>query len=115
MVSQLEKAMEMIITVFHSYSGKEGDKLKLTRKELQLLLQGEFGVFLSVSVRPDSLETKRTVPLYVTLPVSFPSSCHRFVVARREKNSKRRINNNPDVSAQMALSSCAHPTDTEQH
>ncbi|XP_007429152.3 uncharacterized protein LOC103053214, partial [Python bivittatus] len=46
MTSQLENAMDALIAVFHSYSGKEGDKYKLSKKELKELLQNELGCFL---------------------------------------------------------------------
>ena len=49
MGSKLENAMEGLITVFHSYSSKEGDKYKLSKAELKSLLQGELGDFLAVS------------------------------------------------------------------
>jgi len=48
MASQLEGAMETLINVFHHYSGKEGDKYKLSKKELKELLQSELGCFLEV-------------------------------------------------------------------
>lgn len=40
--------METLINVFHHYSGKEGDKYKLSKKELKELLQSELGCFLEV-------------------------------------------------------------------
>ncbi|XP_065276424.1 protein S100-A1 [Emys orbicularis] len=46
MASELERAMEGLIAVFHNYSGKEGDKRKLSKKELKELLQTEMGCFL---------------------------------------------------------------------
>lgn len=48
MASQLESAMEQLISIFHTYSGKEGDKYKLSNKELKDLLQSELGGFLEV-------------------------------------------------------------------
>nr|XP_061814799.1 toll-like receptor 2 type-2 [Nerophis lumbriciformis] len=46
-MSQLEKAMESLIAVFHSYSSKEGDKYKLSKGELKTLLRHELTDFLA--------------------------------------------------------------------
>lgn len=60
MASQLEGAMETLINVFHHYSGKEGDKYKLSKKELKELLQSELGCFLEVGA---ALGDMRGVPV----------------------------------------------------
>lgn len=60
MASQLEGAMETLINVFHHYSGKEGDKYKLSKKELKELLQSELGCFLEVGA---ALGDTRGVPV----------------------------------------------------
>lgn len=39
-----------LIEVFHSYSGKEGDKYKLNKGELRTLLQKELVDFQEVSI-----------------------------------------------------------------
>lgn len=41
--------MNILIKVFHEYSGKEGDKYKLSKPELKNLLTGELGDILQVS------------------------------------------------------------------
>ncbi|XP_049901993.1 protein S100-A1 [Epinephelus moara] len=54
--SNLQNAMEAIIQVFHSYSGKEGDKYKLSKVELKNLLKGELSDFLTGSKDPMVVE-----------------------------------------------------------
>lgn len=49
MCSQLQRAMEDMIKVFYCYSGKEGDKYKLNKSELKIMLQEELTDFLKVS------------------------------------------------------------------
>ncbi|XP_063277216.1 protein S100-A1 isoform X2 [Prinia subflava] len=56
MASQLEGAMESLINVFHHYSGKEGDKYKLSKKELKELLQSELGCFLETQKDAGAVE-----------------------------------------------------------
>ncbi|XP_013877075.1 protein S100-A1 isoform X2 [Austrofundulus limnaeus] len=47
MCSPLQNAVGDLIKVFHSYSGKEGDKYKLNKKELKIMLQQELPDFLN--------------------------------------------------------------------
>ena len=47
-MSELEKCMESLISVFHRYAAGDGDKATLTKKELKQLLEKEFSTFLSV-------------------------------------------------------------------
>lgn len=48
-MSDVQKAMALLITSFTKYSGKEGDKSTLSKEELKELLQNEFGDSLCVS------------------------------------------------------------------
>ncbi|XP_068425889.1 protein S100-A1 [Clinocottus analis] len=47
MTSNLQPSMEGLIKVFHKYSGKEGDKYKLSKAELKNLLTDELAGFLT--------------------------------------------------------------------
>ncbi|XP_071583059.1 protein MRP-126-like [Heliangelus exortis] len=45
-LSDLEKAMNVIIDVFHQYSRREGDRDTLTKKELKLLIEKQLVNYL---------------------------------------------------------------------
>ncbi|XP_064260746.1 protein S100-Z isoform X1 [Passer domesticus] len=47
MTTPLEDAMDTLIRIFHHYSGKEGDRYKLSKGELKELLTSELTDFLS--------------------------------------------------------------------
>ncbi|NWR67284.1 S100Z protein, partial [Bucorvus abyssinicus] len=52
MSTPLEDAMDTLIRIFHHYSGKEGDKSKLSKRELKDLLTSELTDFLSSQKDP---------------------------------------------------------------
>ncbi|NWU84974.1 S100Z protein, partial [Onychorhynchus coronatus] len=47
MTTPLKDAMDTLIRIFHHYSGKEGDRYKLSKGELKELLTNELTDFLS--------------------------------------------------------------------
>ncbi|NXK39844.1 S100Z protein, partial [Piprites chloris] len=47
MTTPLKDAMDTLIRIFHHYSGKEGDRYKLSKGELKELLTTELTDFLS--------------------------------------------------------------------
>lgn len=49
MPSDLEQAMELLITVFHRYASRDGRSGTLSRRELRELMENELSNFLKVS------------------------------------------------------------------
>ncbi|NXR89021.1 M126 protein, partial [Hypocryptadius cinnamomeus] len=45
-LSELEKAMDVIIDVFHQYSRREGDRDTLTKKELKMMIEKQLANYL---------------------------------------------------------------------
>ncbi|XP_036611668.1 protein S100-A1-like [Trichosurus vulpecula] len=54
--SELETAMESLINVFYTHSGKEGDKYKLRKKELKELLLAELSGLLDTQKDADAVD-----------------------------------------------------------
>lgn len=48
-MSELERAISLLINSFSKYADKEGDKHTLSKAELKDLLQNELGTLLGVS------------------------------------------------------------------
>ncbi|XP_041098939.1 protein S100-A1 isoform X1 [Polyodon spathula] len=97
MVSELEQAMESLIQVFHTYSGREGDKYKLSKAEMKLLLQGELGFFLTQSSKDPNTVDQIMRDLdenkdgevdfqeFVVLVASLTVACNDFFVEQLKK------------------------------
>ncbi|XDB54901.1 hypothetical protein AB1E18_008368 [Capra hircus] len=56
MPTQLEIAMDVMIRTLHRYSCREGDRFKLSKGELKMLLQRELTEFLSCQKDPELVD-----------------------------------------------------------
>ncbi|KAG8430626.1 hypothetical protein GDO86_020267 [Hymenochirus boettgeri] len=56
MTSQLHQTMQTLVSVFHTYSSQEGDKNKLSRRELKDLLQNELSDYLETQKDSTSID-----------------------------------------------------------
>ncbi|KAM9434882.1 protein S100-A10a [Clarias gariepinus] len=56
MPSDLEKAMESLILVFHRYASKEGNTNTLSRRELRELMENELSNFLRSQKDPGTVD-----------------------------------------------------------
>uniref|UniRef100_A0A4W5MWQ9 Protein S100 n=1 Tax=Hucho hucho TaxID=62062 RepID=A0A4W5MWQ9_9TELE len=56
MPSELERAMESMITVFHKYAAKEGSSNTLSRRELKDLMENELSGFLKSQKDPATVD-----------------------------------------------------------
>ncbi|XP_026888125.1 ictacalcin-like [Electrophorus electricus] len=94
-MSQVQQAMAMLITTFHKYSGKEGDKFTLSKAELKDLLSNELGDIFGKTTDQKALDkifkdldanADGTVDFqeYVTLVACLTMLCNEFF----QKSSK---------------------------
>ncbi|XP_050948992.1 protein S100-Z isoform X2 [Labeo rohita] len=99
MPSKLEGAMDALITVFHNYSGSEGDKYKLSKGELKELLNSELTDFLTSQKDPmlvekimNDLDSNKDNEVdfneFVVLVAALTVACNDFFQEQQKKKSK---------------------------
>ncbi|XP_070706641.1 protein S100-Z [Pempheris klunzingeri] len=97
MPSQLEGAMDALITVFYNYSGNDGDKYKLNKGELKQLLNSELTDFLTSQKDPmlvekimNDLDSNKDNEVdfneFVVLVAALTVACNDFFQEQKKKN-----------------------------
>ncbi|XP_020362735.2 ictacalcin [Oncorhynchus kisutch] len=92
-MSGIQQAMSLLIASFHKYSGKEGDKLTLSKAELKELLQAELGEMLGKASDKSAVDRifndldsnkDNTVDFkeYVTLVSCLTVMCNEFFIKK---------------------------------
>uniref|UniRef100_UPI0037E91E35 protein S100-A10b n=1 Tax=Semicossyphus pulcher TaxID=241346 RepID=UPI0037E91E35 len=56
-MTELEKAMELLIVTFHRYAEQDGDKKTLSKKELKKLIETELPGFLKAQNNPKLVDS----------------------------------------------------------
>ncbi|XP_053439877.1 protein S100-Z-like [Nycticebus coucang] len=99
MPTQLAMAMDTLIRVFHRYSCKEGDRFKLNKGELKMLLQQEFTDFLLCQKDPQLVDkimqdldankdNKVDFNEFVVMVVALTVACNDYFVEQLKKKGK---------------------------
>ncbi|XP_071356584.1 ictacalcin-like [Trachinotus anak] len=93
-MSDIQKAMELLIKAFDKYSGKEGDLHTLNKAELKELLENEFGtllvkandkaaidrIFKDLDMNKDNSVDFRE---FVTLVCCLTQMCHEYFISKK--------------------------------
>ncbi|XP_039877394.1 ictacalcin-like [Simochromis diagramma] len=93
-MSDIQKAMALLISTFDKYSGKEGDKNTLSKEELKELLQNEFGEMLCKSNDKAAIDRifndldrdkSNSVDFgeFVRMVCCLTEMCHEYFVSRK--------------------------------
>ncbi|XP_062068535.1 uncharacterized protein LOC133774657 isoform X3 [Lepus europaeus] len=101
MPTQLEMAMDTMIRIFHRYSCKEGDRFKLSKRELKLLLQRELTEFLSCQKDPQlvdkimhDLDANKDNEVdfneFVVMVAALTVACNDYFVEQLKKKERER-------------------------
>ncbi|NWR73782.1 S100Z protein, partial [Centropus unirufus] len=96
MSTLLEDAMDTLIRIFHHYSGKEGDRYKLSKGELKELLTSELTDFLSGQKDPflvdkimNDLDSNKDNEVdfneFITLVAALTVACNDFFEEQLKK------------------------------
>ncbi|XP_056900526.1 protein S100-A1 [Takifugu flavidus] len=99
MATKLQSAMENLILVFHTYSGREGDKYKLSKLEMKNLLRGELAELLTASRDPmvvdnimrdldDNKDGEVDFQEFVVMVAALTVACNEFFMDFNESCNK---------------------------
>ncbi|KAM6899926.1 ictacalcin-like [Xenentodon cancila] len=93
-MSDVQKAMALLISSFNKYSSKEGDKHTLSKEELKELLHNEFGEMLCKANDKEAidrifkdLDTNKNNSVdfseFVNLVCCLTQMCHEYFISKK--------------------------------
>lgn len=105
-MSDIQKAMALLITSFSKYAGREGDKNTLSKEELKELLQTEFGDMVCVSDLPQSPPVPDRQTFERPLPLAPQKSDDKEAIDRIFRDLDTNQSNSVDFSEFVKLVCC---------
>ncbi|XP_068426554.1 protein S100-A1-like [Clinocottus analis] len=99
-MTELEKCMESLITIFHHYADEDSDGKSLSKKEFSKLLETELPNFLKSQKDPKAVEkirkdldqngdSKVDFEEFMSLVVGLSMSCEKMFVLHQQKKCKK--------------------------
>ncbi|XP_068592381.1 protein S100-A10b [Cebidichthys violaceus] len=99
-MTDLEKCMESLITIFHHYADEDGDGKTLSKKELNKLIETELPTFLKTQKDPKAVEKirkdldqnrddKLDFEEFLSLVVGLSMACEKCYVLHEQKKGKK--------------------------
>ncbi|KAM8870231.1 protein S100-A10b [Spinachia spinachia] len=99
-MTELEKCMESLITIFHRYADEDGDKKSLSKKELKKLIETELPTFLKSQKNPKVVEQIRKdldqngdamvdFEEFLSLIVGLSIACEQCFMLHEQKKGKK--------------------------
>ncbi|XP_040021056.2 protein S100-A10b [Gasterosteus aculeatus] len=99
-MTELEKCMESLITIFHRYADADGDGKSLSKKELNKLVETELPTFLKSQKNPKVVEQIRKdldqngddkvdFEEFLSLIVGLSIACEKCFMLHEQKKGKK--------------------------
>lgn len=98
-MTELEKCMESLITIFHRYADEDGDGMTLSKKEVNKLIVTELPTFLKTQKDPKAVEKIRKdldqngddkvdFQEFLSLVIGLSLACEKIFMLHKLKSKK---------------------------